>query len=261
MLKAYAVAVRSVLLVLLLAPGTSTAQESADVPHEDPSKHRLDFSYIEIDSRFYSSSIWGLGYAYSLTPYTNLAVSVPVLDLDFNRDHNAGIGDTSVSFSWTPLQAVSVRPWVPKQVGTGIEVSLPTGDPDSGLGLDTAVVTPFLGLTIPLTDRFTLLPYFLYSHSVNETAQGSKIRFAAFDLGVNFLQNYRWWVTVYGAYLYDLEVRKDYWNAALTVGMLFNESWGGSIEFSSTQHFEPGVVTGPFNAVDGQFLVNLHYNF
>lgn len=249
------------MLVLLLAPGASSAQEAAEVPDENSSRHRLDFSYIEIDSRFYNGSIWGLGYAYSLSPNTNLAVSVPVLDLNFNRDHNSGIGDTSVAFSWTPLQAVSVRPWVPKQVGTGIEVSLPTGDPASGLGLDTTVVTPFLGLAIPITDRFTLLPYLMYSRSVDETAQGSKIRFTAFDLGVNFLQNYRWWVTAYGAYLYDLEVRKDYWNAALTVGMLFTESWGGSIEYSRFQHFEPGVATSRFNTVAGQFLVNLHYNF
>jgi len=118
---------------MLLAPGTVPAQEAVDAHHEDPSGHRLDFSYIDIDSRFYNSSIWGLGYAYSLTPKTNLAVSVPVLDLDTHRDHNFGIGDTSVSSSWTPLQPVSVRPWVPRQVGTGIEITLPTGDPDSGL--------------------------------------------------------------------------------------------------------------------------------
>lgn len=68
-------------------------------------------------------------------------------------------------------------------------------------------------------------------------------------------------MTDYGAYLYDLEVHENYWNAALTVGMLFTESSGGSIEYSSFQFFEPGVVAGGFNAIDGQFPVNLHYNF
>jgi len=251
----------AIVVVVLLTSMLAPIAVAADSMSEDDSRHRLDFSYIAVDSRSYDSSVWGFGYAYSLTPKTNLAVSVPLLDPSFERDHDSGFGDTTVSWSWSPRQVVSVRPWVPRQVGTGLEVTLPTGNAAKGRGLDATLLTPFLGLAVPMNDRITLLPTLGYTHSMGSTAQGTRIRFAAAELGINYLQESRWWATIYGAYLYDFEVHKTYWNYAASTGLLVTENWGGSIEFTRTQFFEPGVVALPTGAVDSQFSLNLHYNF
>jgi len=246
---------------LLLSSALAPVSVAEDSLAGDSSRHRLDVSYIGIDSRFYDSSIWGFGYAYSITPKTNLAVSVPLLDPSFDRGGDSGFGDTTVSFSWTPRQTISVRPWVPKQVGTGLGVTLPTGNSARSRGLNTTLLTPFVGLAFPLNDRITLLPTLVYTHSLDKTAQGADVRFAAADLGINYLHSSHWWLTVYGAYLYDFEINERHWNWAFTVGQLFTESWGGSAEFTRTQYFEPGTIVAPTGAVDSQFSLNLHYNF
>lgn len=248
-------------LVVHLAAGPLLAQDPAEAAEEDPSRHRVDFAYVAVNSRTYDSAVWALGYAYNLTAKTNLAVTVPLIDPAFEVDHNSGIGDTTIAFSWTPLHTMSVRPWVPKQMGTGLQVTLPTGTPGKGRGLDTILLSPYLGLAIPVNDRLTLLPSLLYSHSTGETVFGTDLRFLTADLGINYLHTSYWWVTLSGAFVYDLEISKRYWNYALTVGSLFTEQWGGSIELESTQYFEPGIVPGPSVDIDGRLSFYLHYNF
>lgn len=246
---------------LLFSSVHAPVAAAEDSLSEDPSRHRLDVSYVGIDSRFYDSSIWGFGYAYSFTAKTNLAVSVPLLDPSFSANNDSGFGDTTVSFSWTPRQSVAVRPWVPRQVGTGLEVTLPTGNSAKGRGLDATLLTPFVGLLVPLNEHLTLLPTLVYTHSVGRTVQGTHVRFAAAELGINYLHRSFWWVTVYGAYLYDFDITKTYWNYAVSSGLLFTENWGGSVEFARTQYFEPGIIAVPTGAVDSKLSLNLHYNF
>ena len=125
---------------LCLSAGNCFAQDDSDSSAElKVSRHRLDFSLNYMKAVIDDSLGLSLGYAYNLTPKTNISASVTYLDSRIDKDGGSGIGDTSLAFSWTPAVNLSVAPWVPKRIGTGLGVLLPTGDAADGRSLKATV--------------------------------------------------------------------------------------------------------------------------
>jgi len=79
-------------------------------------------------------------------------VSISYLDARLDKAGGRGIGDTSFVFSWAPTVPITVGPWVPRKLGSGVAVILPTGKASDARSLDATVLAPFLGLVYPVTE-------------------------------------------------------------------------------------------------------------
>ena len=124
----------------------------------DYPRHRINLGALFLDQVSSDSFNGIVGYTYNLTHNANIGVTVPYIDPDTSAAGNSGIGDTIVALSFVPSVRIGANPWVPRTVGTGIAVLAPTGDPDERRSLDSWVVAPYLGLIIPLSEKFFFAP-------------------------------------------------------------------------------------------------------
>jgi hypothetical protein len=225
------------------------------------SRHRLDFSLSYLSTFLDDSLSAEFAYTYSLTANTNVSGSISYLDSRLNLGGGSGFGDTSLTFSWAPTVPISAAPWVPRQAGTGLSLILPTGNPADGRSMDATVITPFLGLVYPVTDSFVLYPTLAYTWSVDKIVTGDKLSIGVADLGIGWISSKGFWVTIYAALVRDFEIDESYINTAISVGMVFSNNWGASIDFNNTDYFIPGTVPGFAGQIDHETSLNLHYNF
>jgi hypothetical protein len=250
------------LLFLALFAGQCLAQDENEQESAImESRHRLDFSIAYLDTFLDDALSGAIGYTYSLTSNTNIGGSISYLDSRFAEDGGAGIGDTTLTFSWAPRVAISVQPWVPRRVGTGLSVILSTGDPSDGRSLDANVIVPFLGLVFPVTESFTIYPSLSYYRSLDKIVTGNHLNIGVADLGVGWVSSKGIWVNVYVALVQDFEIDDGYLNTAISVGMAFSERWGASIAYGDTNYFVPGAEPGIAGQINHETSLNLHYNF
>ena len=90
----------------------------------------------------------------------------------------SGIGDLRTRLFWKFYDAPEARV---ANIVAGIDVFLPTGDEDKGMGLGTAMLVPSLIMTMPLADASTLFVIPKYKQSLDKT----KGRSSAFSPGRN----------------------------------------------------------------------------
>jgi len=159
-----------------------------------------------------------LGYAYSLTPSANLSASLSYLDSQLDSVFGAGIGDPTLTFSRAPGVDISISPWVPRQIGTGISMILPTGKTSEGHSLGATVVAPFVGLVFPIGDSFSIFPGAMYMRSLDKTFTGKDLDLAVLDLGGGWLSSKGTWIRLYVALIRDLKSDESYYNSAISVG-------------------------------------------
>jgi hypothetical protein len=112
--------------------------QAQDADHQDgtelaaSTRHRIDLSALYLESEVFDSVIGLFDYAYNLTPKSNIALEFTYLDSDFGRSGGSGVGDSVITYSYEPRVGLSIHPWVPKKVGSGISLVLPTGNVKDG---------------------------------------------------------------------------------------------------------------------------------
>ena len=223
--------------------------------------HRVDLSMLYFDGKDEDSFIGLFDYAYNLTPKSNIALEVAYLDSDFGRDGGSGIGDTSVTYSYEPNVGLSVKPWVPKKVGSGVSLLLPTGSVKDGRSLDAVLINPFIGGVLILSKSFALSPVLSYSYSLDPIVTGKDIRVLTAELGMVWKGGGDLWVGFYPSYIRDFKANESYVNFTLSVGKMFGSSWGGSINYSDLESFEPGAIPGTTVSFDKTLRVSMHLLF
>ena len=223
-------------------------------------RHRVDFSAIYLNSEGASDVSGLLGYAYNLTPKSNVSLDVSYLGFS-TKGKGGGIGDTQVTYAYTPNVKMSVKPWVPKKIGSGISLVLPTGKTSSGRSLDAVLVNPFIGGVMRLTDSIFLAPLLSYTHSLDQIATGKQIRLVTAELGVVWTSSNELWVGFYPTYIRDTEADESHLNLNLSVGTMFTKAWGASATYSDLEHFEPGVIPEPKQIFDRSVQLSIHYLF
>lgn len=224
-------------------------------------RHRIDLSALYFDSDEYDSFIGLFDYAYNLTPKSNIALEFAYMDSNFGKDGGTGIGDTGITYSYEPRVGLSVSPWVPKKVGSGISVVLPTGNTKDGRSLDSVLVNPFIGGVLFLTDSLVLAPLLNFSYSVDPIITGKDVRLLTAELGMVWKGNNELWIGFYPSYIRDFEVNESYVNLSLEIGKMFSSSWGGSIEFADLESFQPGAVPGQIDLFDQTVTLSVHFLF
>ena len=225
------------------------------------SRHRLDFSLVYLDSTLDDSLNASLAYAYNFTEKTNFSVAVSYLDSRLDLAGGSGIGDTSLTFSWAPFTPISVGPWVPRRIGTGVGVILPTGNAGDGRSLDSVIVSPFLGLVVPVTESFYIYPTLMFMGSVDETIIDEDLRLGVIEVGAGWVSARGVFINGYISWIKDYEVEETYLNTRLSLGMNFSAKWSASLDWDDTDFFIPGTIVGVKGKLERQFAINLHYNF
>lgn len=234
-------------------------QAGSALPSATVTRHRIDLSALYLDSEKFDSVIGLFDYAYNLTPKSNIALEFVYLDSNIGRDGGSGIGDTSITYSYEPTVGLSIKPWVPKKVGSGISFVLPTGNAKDGRSLDSVLVNPFIGGVLFLTDSFVLTPLLSYSYSLDPIITGKNVRFLTAELGMVWKGKNELWIGFYPSYIRDFEVNISHVNLRLSVGKMFSSSWGGSIEFADLEAFEPGAIPGAEDLFDQTVKVSVHF--
>ncbi len=226
-----------------------------------PPRHRLDLSAVFLDGDSTDSLSGLLGYTYTLTSNTILNVTVPYLDPDRSTGKNSGFGDTVISLSFVPVVKVGTNPWVPRTVGTGISILAPTGNADEGRSLDTWIITPYLGLVIPLSDRFFLAPQLGYVHSLDEIATDVDLRLAFAEVGFAYVSFDGFWASYFPRFAFDLE--RDDWaiDHRVSIGKMVTSSVGFSVDYVFIERFNFGSDTPNAQGFDRQIELNVHFTF
>jgi hypothetical protein len=248
--------------LLWLLAGNCFAQDDSD-PSEElmANRHRLDFSLNFLDSAFDNSLGGTFGYAYNLTQTTNFSAAVNYLDSRLDSRGGSGFGDTSLAFSWAPAVNLSVAPWVPRKIGSGLGIILPTGNAADGRGSDATILTPFVGLVFPITDNFYLYPTLSYLWSADKIITGEDISIGVVDLGAGWIPGGRFWVTVYAAIVRDFDTDDSHFNNQISLGLNLSEQWSGSFDYVNSDFFLPGSDSQVGIGIDKQLVLSLHFNF
>jgi hypothetical protein len=224
-------------------------------------RHRIDISAVFLDGISADALNGILGYTYSLTSNTNFNVTVPYLDPDTATGRNSGFGDTAFSLSFVPLVEISANPWVPRTVGTGISVLAPTGNADEGRSLDAWVITPYVGLVIPLTDQFFLAPQLGYVHSLDKTAADVDLRLAFAEFGIAYVSVKGFWASYFPRFAFDLE--RDDWaiDHRLALGKMVTRTVGLSLDYVFIERFNFGSYIPDASGFDRQIELNVHFAY
>jgi hypothetical protein len=251
------------LIAVLLSCRLAWAEEGGEAGSNDSDKrrHRVDISALYTDAKSRDALNGIFGYTYNLAGTSNLSVAVPYLDPDLDTGGDSGIGDAMVSWSFVPYYSISANPWVPRTVGSGIAVLMPTGDVDKGRSLDTWVAYPFLGFVHPLTDRFFIAPRLGYIHSLGATVLGEDLRLISAEIGASFVAFDGFWVSYFPRFIHDLQTHERAINHMFSVGKQFAGGFGISLDYTALDRVDFGSDQPPQGGFNDMIEVNFHFRF
>jgi hypothetical protein len=250
------------LAALLLASSCAWSESSLEAGEQrTPARHRLDFSAVFLDAAS-SDSINGLlGYTYNLTDNSNLNFSLPYIDPDLSAGSNSGIGDMVAAYSIVPSAQLSANPWVPRTIGSGVAISIPTGSTKEGRSLGSWILYPYLGLSLPMSKRFFFAPQIGYIHSLSETAAGTDLRLISTETGFSFVALNGFWTSYFPKFIFDLKTNDWAINHRLSVGKMFSTRIGVSLDYTFVERFGFGSDIPIDGGYDGLWEVNFHITF
>lgn len=255
---------RSLCILLLLAGICAVA----DLPAQDSSsaetvapQNRVDFTGAFFDSIDLDKVTGFLGYTRNISAHSNLNVRLSYLESRFGQSRGTGIGDTTVTWSYLPNKQISVGPWFPRIVGSGVAVTLPTGNEDEGRGLGGTIITPFIGTVFPVTDTFSITPNLTYSHSADPIFTDTDVSVGHAEIGFTLVKKSGWWGSVFFGYFYDFEVDNTSFGTRLSGGKVFTNGWGVSAHYVDLEGFLPGVIPGSSPAFNQLYELTVSYGF
>lgn len=94
-----------------------------------------------------------------LSEFVTVGAKVPFVDSDLDGDSNSGIGDVELSLDLLAYQDIFQYPFVIPH----IDVTLPTGDEDEGLGSGETITTIGLSIGTKVYDALTYVIDFAYA--------------------------------------------------------------------------------------------------
>lgn len=245
---------------LVCADKEIEASETTTLPVEDRARHRIDLTALFLDEIEEDTATALFGYTYNLNPRSNLSFALPFEDSDFGREGGSGIGDLNISFSYVPSVSLSAKPWVPRTIGSGLSMLLPTASADVG-GLDTTIVTPFLGMVFPVGDKFAIYPLLAYAHSLEETNLGTDVRLATAEVGLTYVSDSGFWISYFPAAIHDLETDGTAVNHRWSVGKEFFRWFGLSFDYSRIERENFTIDLPAESGFNTLYELNVHFTF
>ncbi len=238
-------------------------EENVEATESDDSlaRHRLDTSFTFYDG--YNADILhlGLGYTYNLTSNLNTSFSTSIIDPNLSEGGDFGFGDSSWIISYVPYATISANPWIPKAVGSGLGIIIPTGDPKTGAGEGSWMLSPFLGASLPIKEYLYLLPNISYVYSLNETELGADVRVGSIQADIIYVYKSRFWISYVPEYWYDFSLDQSHFNHTMTIGAMVTQGIGISIDYGNIERAIPGSQMQIKEGSDYLGRLNFHIVF
>ena len=201
-------------------------------------------------------------YTQVFATHHQIAMTAPLVDEGLDSSINMSAGDLEFGYSYTPGHALNASPWVPSDVGTGVGLSIPTGDPGKGTGLGSYVVAPRLGFVKKLGSNFVISPTIGYEYSFKEQADGVKVREWVLGASIIYVGPRTLWVQWVPSYIADTNLDVGAFETTITVGKLFTRHFAMSFDFMRGPTFvanSDGVTTDYANSYMLSFHMPLVY--
>jgi len=257
-----------ILLVVIACPEGTLASDKEKVRnigafgHSAESfhpSHRFDVSRVLFDAESLDALAWVLTYTHNLTAISNISITIDYIDSDLGASEFSGFGDSLISFSYTPFTRISASPWVPKNVGIGMDLLLPTGNVDEGRSVGTYIFGPYVGFVFPVSANFTIAPNLTYYYSSDEDPLGLDIRTFSANINFTLVCCNNFWVAYIPEFLRDNVLNDTGYNHNLVVGKMFSDHIGVSAGYSALERVRStGFLDGQF---DDQLRISLHITF
>jgi len=260
-----------VILMLVLAQGY--AQDGEDGPvsgqagQETPTAaaantalSRFDFGIQYISQTGIDQATIEAVYTQVFATHHQITMTAPLVDEGLDSSINMSAGDLEFGYSYTPGHALNASPWVPSDVGIGIGLSIPTGDPGKGTGLGSYVVAPRLGYIKTLGSNFVISPTVAYEYSFKEQAGGARVRQWVLGASFIYVSPKTLWVQWVPAYVADTNLDKGAIEMNFTIGKLFTRRFAMSLDFARAPIFvtdSEGVTTDYANS----YMLSFHVPF
>jgi hypothetical protein len=209
-------------------------------------RHRVDFGLQMYDAAEGNSVIGALSYSWVPLDHHAFAATLLLVGSDLSNAKGSGVGDTRLQYSWVPSANLTASAWVPKTLGMGFGLIVPTGDAAKGTGADRWVAIPTLGWVFLIGERFSILPSLQYLHSFNERSVGEDISTANLELGLLYVWGSRFWIKYTPSFFRDFQPVDDTnLDHFLLFGMQFSKIVGASLTLGSIERppiQDPGLA-------------------
>jgi hypothetical protein len=254
---------RLLILVSILAitalPVMGEAESEA--PAASGPHHRLDLGLDRLGSAERDITTFSVGYTWAPGQEHAFHINANYLDSRLADIEGDGLSDTILTYSWAPGEKVTASPWLPRRFGTGLGLSVPTGDLLDGTGSDMWIAAPFVGWPVSVSEKLTLLPSLAYLRSFSEGDLAVPIHGVSLELGFLAAIAAKWWITILPAVTEELELEETIVSVSVQIGREFGTRHGISFEYGYVDDDTLSIALGLGSDINERFALKGHFGF
>lgn len=211
--------------------------ESLSALEAQGASRRFDTELGFIDTRDADELSWRFQYTSVLRKKHQLTAVLPLVDPEVSGRLALRSGDLALGYSYAFKHNISANPWVPSNIGTGIGLSLPTGNFSDGTGSGSYVLSPRLGYVATIGRSFALLPTLQYRRSFATEEGAIDIKTITAAMPFFYVNPHAFWVNFSPLYLEDLSHRQGAFGVSVLVGKLFLKNLAVSLAYARLPDF------------------------
>ena len=259
----------ALLFIVSASPVAVVAQEDDEGAGDDiaAGKHRLDLTYLDLETfdtnQIYNVVLFGYTRTFNSDMRAGIRTGIAFIQDRPSPDspstqtiNEVGPSDTVLTFQYDFSQRLTASPWVPNTLGLNAQLNIPTGDEEEGLGLDTWLLSFGAGWGVNLVKGFWLQPAIGYEFTFSEGDLAVPSRRAYATVPLIWISPSGFWIGYAPTLAYEREDHKWLHDRGLTVGKMFRNGLGLSLDYGSLDRVGP--VPAPD---DAQLVLNLYYQF
>jgi len=228
------------LLILMLSVSVVQAEALADenpATRAQSAANRLDIAYSFTDDTPNDSAVLQAQYTQIFARQHQVVLQVPFADANTSESPGLRLSDTRLGYSYTPGQELTANPWVPSEIGTGVGLSIPTGDFDEGTSTGSWVMSPRLGFVAVRSTELFIAPSVQYVFSFGEKDEAARISSLVVKAPVTYVGVRSAWFQWTPEYLRSLRADDGAFVNSFRLGKLFTPNLAISLEYSRSAYF------------------------
>jgi len=236
-------------------------QETLSALAAQAATRRFDSEISFLENEQSEQLSWAFQYTSVVKKKHQLTAVLPLVDPDAGNRLSLRNGDLTLGYSYTFQQEITANPWVPSNIGTGIGISLPTGDLGDGTGSGSYIVAPRLGYVAKLGRSMALLPSLEYRRSFASEHGAIDVKSIAGALPLFYVNRNAFWINLSPLYFRDISHGLDAPGASIIVGKLFLKHLAVSLTYSWLPSFSVDDTGDSRTEYDSSLIFGFHIPF
>ena len=239
---------------------TNGGDSSLSATGAQAATNRFDVGFSHIDQPLIDQTSMEAKFTRIIGSHHHVVILAPLVDSDIDSGKGLRGGDLEIGYSYTPKQKLSANPWVPSDVGTGIGLSIPTGDLDDGTGTGSWRLAPRLGFVSKIGRSLAIAPALKYIFSFAEETGAAETRLLALAAPIIYVGPRAFWIQWTPEYAYNFKVDDGAFGTVLQVGKLFTQHFAVSIDYARVPVFK-AVGGGTTSDHANVWTLGFHFPF